>query len=116
MRLIIVSNRLPVTLEKTSGDWSARCGSGGLVSALKPIMRKYGGQWIGWPGTHEQEGLDIPGTLRKFEQTAGFELSDVSLSPEEIDGFYHGFSNEIIWPLFHDLQSRCNFEPTYWDT
>jgi hypothetical protein len=30
--------------------------------------------------------------------------------------FYHGFSNAVIWPLFHDLQSLCNFDPAYWRT
>src|SRR5690606_34910122 len=39
-----------------------------------------------------------------------------ALSQEELDGFYHGFSNEVIWPLFHDLQSLCNFDPEYWRT
>ena len=38
-----------------------------------------------------------------------------SLPEEEQSNFYEGFSNEIVWPLFHDLQSRCNFDPRYWD-
>ena len=33
-----------------------------------------------------------------------------------MQNFYLGFSNEIIWPLFHDLQSLCNFDPAYWRT
>src|SRR4029077_7575928 len=32
----------------------------------------------------------------------------------ERDEFYYGYSNEVIWPLFHDLQNFCNFEPAYW--
>ena len=36
------------------------------------------------------------------------------LTEAERDGFYNGFSNEVIWPLFHDLQSLCNFDPAYW--
>ena len=39
----------------------------------------------------------------------------VFLSAEEQTNFYEGFSNEILWPLFHDLQSRCNFAPRYWE-
>jgi trehalose 6-phosphate synthase len=46
----------------------------------------------------------------------GYKLRPVPLTEEEIDGFYYGFSNEIVWPLFHDLQSRCNFDPRYWRT
>jgi trehalose 6-phosphate synthase/phosphatase len=42
------------------------------------------------------------------------ELVPVFLTERERQDFYYGFSNEIIWPLFHDLQSRCNFDPAYW--
>jgi trehalose 6-phosphate synthase/phosphatase len=44
----------------------------------------------------------------------GFKLKPVVLGKEAVENFYQGFSNEIIWPLFHDLQSLCNFEPPYW--
>jgi len=40
----------------------------------------------------------------------------VALSETERDEFYYGYSNEVIWPLFHDLQNFCNFEPAYWQT
>ena len=36
------------------------------------------------------------------------------LSRKEHRQFYKGFSNEIIWPIFHDLQTMCNFNPEYW--
>ena len=36
------------------------------------------------------------------------------LSRKEHRQFYEGFSNEIIWPIFHDLQTMCNFNPEYW--
>ena len=44
----------------------------------------------------------------------GHLLCPVTLSEEEVAKYYEGFSNEIIWPLFHDLPSRCNFDPEYW--
>ena len=44
-----------------------------------------------------------------------YKYSPLFLTEEEQSNFYEGFSNEIIWPLFHDLQSRCNFDPRYWD-
>ena len=43
-----------------------------------------------------------------------YDLVPVELSEEEIEKYYFGFSNEILWPLFHDLPSRCNFDPAYW--
>ena len=45
---------------------------------------------------------------------AGYNVVPVTLSESERDEFYYGYSNEVIWPLFHDLQNFCNFEPTYW--
>jgi len=46
---------------------------------------------------------------------AGCMLKPVVLTEEELNQYYLGFSNEIIWPLFHDFPSRCNFDPAYWD-
>jgi alpha,alpha-trehalose-phosphate synthase [UDP-forming] len=113
MRLVVVSNRLPVVIEQDGDTWGCRTGSGGLVTALSPILRRRGGLWIGWPGVSEQS-LGVYKVLAVQAHTLGYELQPVWLTPEEQEGFYHGFANEIIWPLFHDLQSRCNFVPTYW--
>lgn len=114
--LIVVSNRLPfVFLREEGGHWKTVHGSGGLVSALLPVLRNRGGTWIGWPGTHETDaGLEEAVTAAGAE--AGFALKAVTLDAQEVRNFYHGFANEIIWPLFHDLQSLCNFEPVYWRT
>ena len=113
-RLIVVSNRLPYVLENYNREmWSLKPGSGGLVTALLPVLRDRGGVWIGWSGTTEQ----IPGLVDIFHgasREAGYSLEPISLSREEMDGYYHGYSNETLWPLFHDLQSRCRFDPEYW--
>ncbi len=115
-RLIIVSNRLPMILTKSRGaPWSAVPASGGLISALAPILRNRGGVWIGWPGVVAEEAdAHIAAALQHAVDEAGYDLVPVILSKHEHDAFYLGFSNEIIWPLFHDLQSRCNFDPEYW--
>src|ERR1044071_2348400 len=44
----------------------------------------------------------------------GIELRGVNLDAVDVDNFYNGFCNEIIWPLFHDLQALCVFAPQYW--
>ncbi len=113
-RLIVVSNRLPFVFQRESrGAWRVDAGSGGLVSALLPVLRHRGGTWIGWPGTSDAcAGLDP--ILTRTSAQAGFALHAVHLTAEEVQDFYHGFSNEVIWPLFHDLQPLCNFDPKYW--
>jgi trehalose 6-phosphate synthase len=114
-RLVVVSNRLPIVLSRDDdGGWLVEPGSGGLVTALAPVLRDRGGLWIGWPGTTHQEGLGD--ALRIHEDSVGYSLVPVPLSRREVQEHYRGFSNEVIWPLFHDLQSRCNFDPTYWTT
>src|SRR5215468_3821997 len=111
-RLIIVSNRLPFALDSTGEDlWTVTPAAGGLVSAVEPVLRERGGIWIGWPGT----AGEIPkGPLAEATQDAGYKVVPVALTETERDEFYYGYSNEVIWPLFHDLQNFCNFEPTYW--
>lgn len=108
-RLLVVSNRLPVTIEDVAGKVEVRPSSGGLVSALRPVLQKIGGCWIGSAAEADEESL-----LRAAEVSEGFNLSAVFLPANLKHDFYAGFCNEILWPLFHDLQSRCNFEPQYW--
>jgi trehalose 6-phosphate synthase/phosphatase len=111
-RLIVVSNRLPFALDSTGEDlWTVTPATGGLVSAIEPVLRERGGTWIGWPGTTG----DIPEEpFTKATCDAGYKIVPVALSENERDEFYYGYSNEVIWPLFHDLQNFCNFEPAYW--
>jgi trehalose 6-phosphate synthase/phosphatase len=116
-RLITVSNRLPIVISRgANGEWQIESGAGGLITALAPVLRDRGGVWIGWSGTVEEDELDLDALLRRAPGGAGYTLKPVALTAEERDKFYLGFSNEIIWPLFHDLQTRCNFDPTYWAT
>lgn len=113
-KLVIVSNRLPVVAYRDETDrWRFKPGSGGLIRALSPVLRDRGGLWIGWSGT--EGSIDLQKSLRKGEEESGYSLRTVDLSREEVEKYYYGFSNEILWPLFHDLVSRCNFNPDYWD-
>jgi trehalose 6-phosphate synthase/phosphatase len=111
-RLIIVSNRLPFALDSAGEElWTVTPAVGGLVSAVEPVLRERGGTWIGWPGI-AGEIPDEP--LTEATRDAGYNVVPVTLSETERDQFYYGYSNEVIWPLFHDLQNFCNFEPAYW--
>lgn len=114
-RLALVSNRLPVYVKKNEqNQYELVSGTGGLVTALAPILRNRRGVWIGWPGIDDVEKEKILSLLRTAEKSSGFSLEPTFLTKEEIHLFYDGFSNEIIWPLFHDLQALCNFNPDYW--
>jgi trehalose 6-phosphate synthase/phosphatase len=113
-KVLIVSNRLPVVMENVDGRVRAEPASGGLVTALSAVLKKKETIWVGWPGPGAEDR-----EARELIQDAAREncrLVPVFLTSEEQAKFYYGFSNEIVWPLFHDLQSRCNFDPCYWNT
>src|SRR5512146_2220309 len=111
-RLIVVSNRLPFSIVESEDGLRVERSSGGLVSALRPLFQRNGGCWIGWPGTDYSPDIDH---LVNTQRTSHYSLRPVFLTADEKKCFYQGFSNEILWPLFHDLQSMCHFDPKYWD-
>ena len=113
-KLIVVSNRLPMTVTKDeAGIWRINSGSGGLVTALSPVLRNRGGKWIGWLGGDEVPP-DLDELLARGSAESGYQLLPVELTPPEIEGYYTGFSNSMLWMLFHDFPSLCNFEPAFW--
>lgn len=114
MRLVVVSNRLPIVIEQRDDAWTVRSGSGGLVTALAPLLNRVGGTWIGWPGAGGGSETEQTRLLDRHSRDVGYELKPVAMSQAQVEGFYQGYCNEIIWPLFHDLPSRCNFVPDYW--
>ncbi|HEV3075199.1 MAG TPA: trehalose-6-phosphate synthase, partial [Thermoanaerobaculia bacterium] len=115
-RLLVVSNRLPTVLERKDSGWILKPGSGGLVSALAPVLSHRGGVWIGWPGLALERGGAWEALISEGFRERGYDLLPVLLNEDEVKGFYEGFSNAILWPLFHDLTGRCDFQPSYWYT
>ncbi|HEV8577602.1 MAG TPA: trehalose-6-phosphate synthase [Thermoanaerobaculia bacterium] len=115
-RLLVVSNRLPIVLEKKNDAWKLKPGSGGLVSALAPVLSHRGGVWIGWPGLSLERDETWKAVLARGYRDRGYEMVPVLLAAEEVKGFYEGFANAILWPLFHDLLGQCNFDPSFWYT
>ena len=112
-RLINVSNRLPVEIKSRAGRPRLNASAGGLASALDSIWHDHHGLWIGWAGA--VDGDAAAPLLQKAARGRSYGLRSVTLTTQEVSKFYAGFANEIIWPLFHDMPSRCNFDPEYWE-
>jgi trehalose 6-phosphate synthase len=110
--MILVSNRLPVRTECIDGQNRLHRSSGGLVPALAPVLSENGGCWVGWTGTDYDE--TVSNLIKRSSKD--YCLEPVFLTPSEEIGYYRGFSNEILWPLFHDVPSRCRFDSSYWKT
>jgi len=100
--LVIVANRLPVV--KTREGW--RTADGGLVTALRPTLETRPGSWIGWDGG----AADVPRTLPDLAAR----LIPIPLRRSEVEGYYHGFSNRTLWPLFHGLADRVVIDRRWW--
>jgi trehalose 6-phosphate synthase len=113
-RVVFVSNRLPIVAEHEAMGWTARASSGGLVTALKPLLKRSRGMWIGWAGTAALDGAELDTLMQALSKENGYQMAGIPLTPADYDFFYQGFCNEIIWPLFHDFQSLCDFVPEYW--
>ena len=77
------------------------------MSALEPVMRSNDGTWIGWPGGTEQG-------LEPFESD-GMHLVPMTMTEQEIEEFYEGFSNATLWPLYHDVVAKPVFHREWWD-
>src|SRR2546422_5473292 len=110
---IATKNLLQRYPRKADGRWTTERSSGGLASAMNPILRRNGGDWIGWAGASGEEDQEerrsvLEGWAQK-EQCFAVEL------PEEIaTGFYEGYSNQTLWPVFHNLPSQLKFDAKDW--
>jgi trehalose 6-phosphate synthase len=113
-RLIVVSNRLPVVIGRENNHWTIQPGSGGLITALDPILRENKSLWIGWPGAGEE--APVQELLDRFGSEKGYKLIGVPLSKHDIERYYWGFSNGTLWPLLHDLLGYCKFDLKDWQT
>jgi trehalose 6-phosphate synthase len=106
---VVVANRLPVDRvidPEGNADWAHS--PGGLVTALEPVMRSNGGAWIGWGG---QPDLDFD----PFDSD-GIRVVPIPLSQEEIENYYEGFSNDTLWPLYHDVIAPPTYQRDWWET
>src|SRR5262245_8123296 len=108
-RVVVVSNRLPITVVQQGGRLAVRRSAGGLVSALAPVLERRGGTWVGWPGASLDAQTALPETNTRYA------VVPVSLSRSEVKGFYHGFANATLWPLFHGFPTRAQFDRAGWD-
>ncbi len=105
---VVVSNRLPVDhVTEPDGSSHWRPSPGGLVTALEPVMRQQHGAWVGWAG---QAGVEIDA----FD-SEGIRIVPVALSQSEVEDYYEGFSNDTLWPLYHDVIAPPTYHREWWD-
>ncbi len=111
-RIIIVSNRLPITIDRKDGELIYHPSAGGLATGLNSLDQKdIQRVWIGWPGKpveDEGEKASITDLFLKDNMVPVF------LTQEDVGLFYEGFSNKTIWPHYHYFTQYTIYSETYW--
>jgi len=111
-RLLIVSNRLPVSISKRKGKISYSPSAGGLATGLSSFYKSYESIWVGWPGIvtqNMQEKEEIEKHLKSEN------MYPIFLTKRQIENYYEGFSNKTIWPLFHYFSQYTVYNKKYWE-
>ena len=113
-RLLIVSNRLPVTIhQKNGGEFAIERSSGGLATALSHPHAARNSLWLGWPGGAYESADDRRRLTRLLRDT--YRFSPVYLTDEQVQRYYYGFSNGALWPLCHFFEAHIVYDDDEWE-
>jgi len=125
-KLIVVSNRLPFSRFSKNGKSVWIKSTGGLITALDPILRKYKGIWLGWDGNEADDArgagfrlidiADIESREEKGSKKGSYKIGCVPITKSEYEGYYNSFSNSTLWALFHYFFEKSSIEYPAWRT
>ncbi|OAQ66411.1 alpha,alpha-trehalose-phosphate synthase 1 [Pochonia chlamydosporia 170] len=111
-RLLLLSNRLPITIKRSDdGSYTFSMSSGGLVTGLSGLSKTTSFQWYGWPGLEVPDN-EVEGMKQRLKDEYG--AHPVFIDDEVADRHYNGFSNSILWPLFHYHPGEITFDESAW--
>ena len=114
-KTIIISNRLPLKIKIENDQLEVEPSVGGLATGLKSFHNEGNSLWIGWSGLTEEELSDEQNKeVEKLVKEAKCDV--VSLTQQDLDNFYYGFSNRTLWPLFHYFMEFTEFEKDFWES
>ncbi len=113
-KMIIVSNRLPVSISKTGGKIKVKRSVGGLATGLGSFYKDYKGVWIGWPGIASERIRGEKTVIRDLLDKEN--CAPVFLSQKDVEKYYYGFSNKTLWPLFHYFTQFVIYDDSFWKT
>jgi trehalose 6-phosphate synthase/phosphatase len=111
--VLIVSNRLPVTVSTQGNARTLRSSTGGLATGLREVHARGNSLWIGWTGEHRDDGGGDSDAIRR--ELAARRIVPIELTDAETRGFYYEVSKAVLWPVFHDRLDRLPLQPTRWD-
>ena len=112
-RLLIVSNRLPVTIHQDGDEFTVERSSGGLATALSHPHAAGNSLWLGWPGSAYESADNRRRLTRLLHDT--YRFSPVYLTDEQVQRYYYGFSNGALWPLCHFFEAHVVYDDDDWE-
>jgi len=101
-RLVAVSNRFANVQDLGK--------AGGLAIGVGDALKARGGIWFGWDGNTVARGTRVPPKTDKIERTTTITLP---LTNKDYREYYTGFSNKVLWPVFHYRLDLVEFEPAF---
>lgn len=112
--VVIVSNRLPISVKKVDGKLEFSNSIGGLATGLASVTTAASSMWIGWPGITEEELTeDDKEAIRK--RLLKHNCYPIFMRKNMVEDYYNEYSNRILWPLFHELKVTITPTKRTWD-
>ncbi len=112
MKLIIISNRLPLKIVEDNNEFKVIPSQGGVATGLNSLETSMEKHWVGWPGMYLEDGKEKESI---DEQLLSQNFHPVYLTPEQIENYYEGYSNSIVWPLCHYFLNYMHYENKCWE-
>lgn len=110
-RVIIVSNRLPVTVRKNGAGLEYQPSTGGLATGLSSLQEEFETIWIGWPGAVMNDDRK----QTEIGLVSQFKCHPVFIPDQLVEMYYEGYSNRTIWPIFHSFSSYAKYSASEWE-
>jgi trehalose 6-phosphate synthase len=114
--IIAVSNREPYIHHHGGDEIKCQAAVGGVTSALDPAMRAINGIWIAHGGGDaDRKTVSSQNKIMVPPDNPLYTLKRVWLKEKDLRGYYHGFSNQALWPLCHSAYVPPVFDRSHWD-
>ncbi len=115
-QLIVVSNRQPYRHTETESGIEVERPTGGLTEGLDPVVREVGGTWVAWgDGDADDAVVDSNDRVLVPPEEEAYTLKRIWLSEEDVDRYYYGLSNRVLWPLCHSFPGKIEYKGSDWD-
>jgi len=111
MRLIIISNRLPIKVQRNNDSYSFTKSEGGVATGLESLESNIEKVWIGWPGIDVKYEQDRQLITKIFKR---YKYHPVFLNKRQIKEYYDGYCNSKLWPLCHYFYAFIKHEESFW--